>query len=284
MKNVAIVTDSIACLPKELVEQYAIGVVPIRLVVQGKVYRDLVDITPSEAYKLFLQDPDSFNTSPSSPGHYLEAFYEASTQAKTILCVTISSKLSTGYNMAMVAKEQAATELPETSITVLDSKTVTAAEGFVALAGARSAEQGEDLPQVVKVAEEVRDRVAFLLLVDTMRYVYRTGRMPKVAATIGSKLGIKPILTSSNGLIRLKGVVRSRERGVNRLLNTVKDDVGEKPVHVGVMHAYAPNEAEKLRERVASEFRCTELWVSEFSPVMGYAVGTGSLGLAFYTD
>ena len=82
MHNVAIVTDSIACLTKELVEQYKIGIVPIRLLFQGKVYRDLVDIAPSEAYELFLPDPESFTTSPSSPGHYLEAYHEASKQVR----------------------------------------------------------------------------------------------------------------------------------------------------------------------------------------------------------
>ncbi|MFC1940605.1 DegV family protein [Chloroflexota bacterium] len=90
MQSVAIVTDSIACLTKELIEQYKIGIVPIRLLVQGKVYRDMVDMTPSEAYALFLQDPESFDTSPASPGHYLEAFREATKQAKNILGITLS--------------------------------------------------------------------------------------------------------------------------------------------------------------------------------------------------
>ncbi len=121
IQNAAIVTDGIACLPKELVEQYKIGIVPIRLLVQGKVYRDLVDITPSEAYELFMQDPESFNTSPALPGHYLEAFHEASNRVKNILCVTISSWLSTGYDMTRVSREQVETELPQTSIAVLDS-------------------------------------------------------------------------------------------------------------------------------------------------------------------
>jgi len=73
--NVAVVTDSISCLTKELIEGYDIGIVPIRLLSQGKVYRDSVDVTPSEAYEMFLQDPDNFTTSPSSPGHYLEAYH-----------------------------------------------------------------------------------------------------------------------------------------------------------------------------------------------------------------
>ena len=72
---VAIITDSISCLTKKLMEGYNIGIVPIRLLVQSKVYLDLVDITPSEAYELFLQDPERFNTAPASPGHYLDAYH-----------------------------------------------------------------------------------------------------------------------------------------------------------------------------------------------------------------
>ena len=282
--NVVVVTDSIANLTEQMVEQYRIGIVPIMLLVQGKVYRDGEDISPSEAYKLFLQDPESFNTSPASPGHYLEAYREASKQAKNILCITLSSKLSTGYDMACVAKEQARTELPETFIEVIDSQNVTAAEGFIVLAAARAAVEGKDLAEVVKVAEEVRDKVTFVILLDTIRHVYRTGRIPKVASQVGSMLNIKPILASSSGLIRFKGMVRNREQGINRLLEALRDKVGQSPVHVAVMHAYVPEEAEKLKERIASEFNCTELFITEFSPVMGYATGTGTLGFAFYKD
>ncbi len=283
-KKVAVVTDSIACLTNELVEQYGITIVPIMLLVQGKMYRDMLDITPSEAYQLFLQDPESFNTSPSSPGHYLEAYREASKQAGSILCVTLSSRLSTGYDMARVAKEQARDELPETSIEVMDSQSVTAAEGFVALAAARAAADGKDLAEVVRVAEGVKDKVTFLLLLDTIRHVYRTGRIPKVASQVGSMLKVKPILTASSGLVRFKGMVRNREQGINRILQLMKKEVGQNPVHVAVMHAYAPDEAEKLKERIASEFDCAELWVTGFSLVMGYATGTGTLGFAFYSD
>ena len=284
MPKVAIVTDSIANLPKELAESYGIGIVPIRLLFKDKVYRDGVDMTISEVYELFLQEPESWDTSPSAPGHYLEAYREASTRAENILCITLSSKLSTGYDMARVAKEQAETELPQTSIVVMDSQTVTAAEGFVALAGARAAAEGKDLAEVIKAAEEVRDKVTFLVLLDTIRHVYRTGRIPKVASQVGSMLKIKPILTSSSGLVRFKGVVRNREHGINRLLKIMRDKVGQSPVHVAVMHAYTPDEAEKLRERISSEFNCAELFITEFSPVMGYATGTGTLGFAFYKD
>ena len=282
--NIAVITDSIANLPPELVAQYKMVIVPIMLLIGGKLYRDGVDITPTEAYKLFLKDPSRFNTSPSSPGHYLAAYREASKRAKEVFCITLSSKISTGYQMALVAKDQARRELPGIHIEVMDSQNVTASEGFIALAAARAAEQGKSLVEVIKTAEEVREKVTFIAFLDTFRHVYRTGRIPKIASQIGAMLNVRPLLTVSNGAIRFKGVVKSREQGMSRLIRILRDKVGKEPVHVAVMHAFAPEEAEKLKQRVSSEFVCTELFITELSPVMGYATGTGTLGLAFYKD
>ena len=130
--------------------------------------------------------------------------------------------------MACVAKEQAKTELPQTSIEVLDSLNVTAAEGFIALAAARAASEGKNLAEVTKVAVETRDKVTFVMLLETIRHVYRTGRIPKVAAQVGSMLGIKPILTMSSGLVRFVGAVRSKEHGIDRILKIMRDKGGAK--------------------------------------------------------
>jgi DegV family protein with EDD domain len=284
LPKVAVVTDSVACLTRELVERYGIRIVPVNFYFEGKLYRDWVDITPSQAYQLFLKDPTAFKTSGINPADCLEAYRQAAKDANGILCVTISSRLSMVYSSALEAKELAREELPQTSIEVMDSKTATAAEGFVALAAVRVAEVGGSLADVVGVAEGVRSRVFVVALMDTIRYVYRSGRIPKIAARAGSMLSIKPVLSIALGSVRCRGAVRSREHGVERVLEITRDRVGKAPVHVAVMHAYAPDDAEKLKEQVAAEFNCAELWVTEFSPVMGYATGTGTLGLAFYLD
>ena len=282
VQDVAIVTDSIANLTPEMIAKYKITIVPINICFRGEIYRDMLDVSPSEAYEMVLQDPDNFSTSPASPGHYLEAFREASRYSKNILCITLSSKLSTGYNVACLAAQQAKDEIGNISIEVLDSQNVTAAQGFIALAAARAAEEGKTFEEVLKIADEMRSRVTFLAVLDTVRYVYRTGRIPKIAAQVASRLNIKPILTSSNGLVRFVGAVRKKENGINRILRMMREKVGQGEVHVAVMHAYSPDEAETLKERIASEFNCAELWVTEFTPVMGYACGTGTVGFAFY--
>ena len=282
MLKVAIVTDSIACLTREMVRQYGITIMPLNFLFGGKLYRDWVDITPSEAYELFLKDPESFKTSGVSPGMLLEAYREVGKQAENIFCVTVSSKVSVVYNAALEAKEQVKAELPQTSIEILDSRTAAAAEGFIALAAARVAAEGKSLAEVVRAAEEMRDKVSFFVFLDTVRHVYRSGRIPKIASQAGSLLNIKPILTFSSGILHFVGVARSKKSGVERLLKIMRGKVGLSPVHAAVTHAYALDEAERLKERISSEFNCAELWLTEFSPLMGYACGTGTLGIAFY--
>jgi DegV family protein with EDD domain len=286
LSKVAVVTDSLACLTKELVEEYGIGIVPLSFYFGDKIYKDWVDITPSEAYELFLKDPEAWHSSAPSPVDFIKVYREASKQAKEILCITISSKLSTTYDAARVAREQAEKELQGVTIEVLDSGTTTAAEGFVVLAAARAAAEGKGLTEVIRAAEEMRKKVIFIAFLDTIKHVYRSGRIPKVASQVGSILGIKPILAISSGagVVRFMSMARSRGAGLRQIIKAMKSRVGSSPVHVAVMHAYAPDEAEKLKERVSSEFNCAELWVTEFSPLMGYTCGTGALGLSFYKE
>jgi DegV family protein with EDD domain len=282
-EKVAIITDSIACLTRELAAQYEIEIIPINFYAGGKLYRDWVDIAPSEAYKLFLEDPDSFKSSAPSPEACLQAYRTVSQRASKIVCVTVSAKLSMMNGAASKAKEMARIELPETTIEVIDSRTATPSEGLVALAAARTAAAGKDLAEVIKEAEKTRDKVNAIIFLDTIKHVYRSGRVPKIASRLGSALNIKPILTVS-GVVRFAGIARNRRQGIERVLQMMRKKASNQPVHVAVTHAYALDEAEKLKERVAAEFDCVELWLSEFSPVMGYACGTGTVGVAFYPE
>jgi len=284
MDKVAIIADSIACFTREMVEQYGIRIVPSNIHFDGKVYKEYLDISPSEAYRLLERDPDCFTTSSPSPADYLEAYRELSTRAQSILCITLSAKLSALHDTAQVAKEQAKQELPQTTIELLDSRTCAAAEGYVVLAAARAVAEGKSLSEALKAAEEVREKLNLLTLMETIRYVYRSGRIPKVASQIGSALSVKPILSISDGAAHFVGIARTKERGVKRIIQLMREKVGENPVHVAVVHADALEEAQRLKEQVASEFNCGELWISEFSPIMGYATGRGLLGLAFYID
>ncbi len=165
----------------------------------------------------------------------------------------------------------------------MDSNTATASQGFITQAAAQAAARGSELSEVIKTASIVRDQVQLVLALDTIRYAYRTGRIPKLATQVGSMLGVKPLVTISDGVVHLIGMVRTKQKGVQRLIKTMRRKVGNQPVHVAVMHAAVPEEAEGLKQRISSEFNCVELFITEVSPIIGYAIGPGVLGLAFYT-
>jgi len=285
--STAVITDSLACLPPALAAEYRITIVPLSFIFKDKVYRDWVDITPTQAYELFLKSPDLFHSSTPSPSDFLEAFRSACSYASKIICITLGDKLSTTFNAARSAKDLAIKELPEIHINIFNTRTTGAAEGFIALGVARAIAGGKSFEEALQIAEEIKKKVVLIASLNTIRHVYRSGRIPKIASQIGSMLHVKPLLgitPESDGLVNFFGISRSQQNGIDRMLKAMRDRVGNNRVHVAVIHAYAPQEAEKLKETIAASFDCTELWITEFSPLMGYTIGTGALGLCFYPE
>jgi DegV family protein with EDD domain len=283
--DTAIIADSIACIPKEQVDAYHIRIVPVNIFFNGHIYRDYIDLSSAKAYELLEKAPEFWKSSAPSPEDYIEAYADLSKRVRNILVITISSKLSMFYNSARNAKEIFKEKSPQTIIEVLDSETVAAAEGLIVLAAARAAAEGKPFDEVVAIAIKIKERVKFIGLLETIRYVYRTGRMPKLASDIGSMLSIKPILTGSNGRINFAAAARTKQSGVEKMLQIMRKHVADsEPVHVAVMHADALEEAQELKERIAAEFNCVEIFITDFSPVMGYATGPGTLALAYYKE
>jgi len=134
MQKVAILTDSIACLTPEMVRQYRLRIIPSNIHFDGREYRDGVDITNQEAYRLLEMSPEHFVSSPASVGEYMAAYQEVLGYAESILCVTLSSRLSTLYNMANIAREEASLEFPRCPVIVLDSETAAIGEGLIVTA------------------------------------------------------------------------------------------------------------------------------------------------------
>ena len=285
MKKVAVVTDTTACIPQEQVARYDIEIVPVQLIFEDKTYRDGIDISASEFYARLRQASKPPTTSSSSPELYLEAFQKAGQRAEGILCITEPSKFSAMFDAASVAKEMAGKALPGINIEVLDCTTAAAGQGLVALAAARAAATGRNLKEVKETAENVMERVNLFATLDTLHYLVKGGRVPQAAALVNSILHIKPVFTLNHADARTVALPRSIKSAMKRILklmerNVVKDE----PLHVAVMHADALDNAIILRDRIAAQFNCSELFITEFTPVMGVHTGPGLLGVAFYSE
>ena len=282
MDKVTIAVDSAACLLEEHISRYRIEVVPVNIHFDDLIYRDGIDINATKAYEFLEKAPELFASSPASPEEYAAVFRKAAKQGNDVLCFTVSSKISTMYNMAHVAKRIVETEIPGISIELVDTLTASASEGLLALATAQFTEQSKNIQEIKQFALEARQKVGVVFVLETLKYVYRTGRIPKVASKIGSMLPIKPILIFRDGKAHIAAVSRTMKNGIQRMIEIVKKNTNNTPIRVAIQHAQVPEEGEILRKIVESELNCEEIYLTEFSPIMGYITGRGALGIAYY--
>jgi DegV family protein with EDD domain len=282
--KIALVTDSVAYPTKEEVEKYQIEIVPINIRFEGKIFREWIDLTPTQAYQFLEKSPEDWATSAPSPGDFLAAYKRAVEKgAKEILCLTLSQKISATWNSARMAKEFAKTELPNLRIEVVDTETGAAGEALLLLAAARAIEKGEPLEEILQLIESLKKKVKVFLVLETIRYIYRSGRIPEVASKLGAILPLKPILTISEGRVHFAGVVSSKEKGVKKLFSILKENLDAGLPEIRLQHADCLLEAEELKDKITKIFPFAQIFISEFTPVMGYATGRGTLLIAFYS-
>lgn len=286
MPKVIVMTDAVAGIPKELAEEYQIKVVPTaHIIYDGHIYLEGSTINATEAYQLLRQDPDKFNTAAVPPAYLLDVYRELGARSQEILFITISSALSALAQSATTAADLLQQEAPGAKVRVMNSRTAGSGQGLVVLAAAKAAAQGMNLEQVASIAEQAREKTGTLILLDTIRYIYRAGRAPKLASVVGSMLGVKPLSRMSDaGEFNPAGVSRTRKGGIMKMLEMVRADAGTDALHFMVMHADAPRVAEELSEQIKQEFKCLSMIISEFSPIMGYATGPGTLTVGFQPE
>ncbi|MBE0481205.1 MAG: DegV family protein [Dehalococcoidia bacterium] len=283
MKKVAVITESSSCVPREMVDQYGIRVLPLILVIEDRSYRDGVDMTSREFYELLTKVKRLPTSSSPSPGEYLEVFTELSRDSDSIFCVSLPPHLGMAYNAAMEAKRLAREILPEMSIEVFPCRGPALTQAFIAQAAAEAANAGESLARVVKAANDRMDKMHAFAVLDTFYYLAKGGRIPRAAAWAGSLFKIKPILDATND-VKLCERTRTKKRALERLLEIMEQRAQGRPVHVNLMHANDPDEAQNLKAAIMRQLNCVEFYITDFTPVIGAHTGPGTLGVAFYSD
>lgn len=285
VNNVAVVTDTTACIPQGMVEQYNIELIPIELIFGDKVYYDGVDITPARFYNLLQQADKLPTTSGSLPAPYLEAFRCASLRTDSVVCITESSRFSGMYSSARLAMEMAREELPGLNIELIECASAAAGQGLVVLAAARAAAAAKSLAEVVDTVRELMHRVYLFASLDTLKYLAKSGRVPQAAALVNSLLNIKPVFSVNDGEAHTLALPRSTDSAIRRILKLMKNKVEKgQSIHVAVMHANVIERARLFKEQISSRFNCAEIFITEFTPVMGVHTGPGVIGVAFYVE
>lgn len=284
MTKVTVVTDSAASLPAALRAEYDIEVVPLNLVFEDRSYPDGLE-SNGNFYRALKASRRPPTTTGASPGTHLEALKRAASKAPSILCVTVSSQFSGTYNSAIQAADLLKEERPEILVEVLDSRSAAMGEGFVVLEAARAAARGADLAGVIAHAKEVMPHVGVVAVIDTLEYLARGGRVPRIQAWASTLLSVKPIIELRQQDIHLVTRTRTRRRAVAQLIPIMEQrGFRGSSLHLCVQHTNVLKEAQELAEEAARRLQPAEVAVSEFTLVMGAHIGPGLLGLAYYVE
>lgn len=277
--KVKIVTDSVADLPPKVVQELDITVVPLNIRFGAEVFRDNIDISAEQFYKRLAQSETLPATSVPSPLAFAEAYDQLAERTDKILVITLTSKLSGTYNVALQSIELMKRKC---RVVVIDSKWAIMAQGFITMAAARAALEGASFEKVLDIALANIKRVNMCAAFDTLKYLERGGRIGKAQALIGSVLGINPIIGIKDGEVVPVARVRSRAKALDHLRDFVASyrTIDE----IAVEYADCPDDARELVETLQLSFPEKKVYVSRTSPVIGTHTGPGLIAVSVRGD
>lgn len=278
--TVALVTDSTAMLPRDVVERHGIRVVPLQVVIGARSYDEGVDpdVTP-ETIAAALQRWTPVSTSRPTPAVFLEAYERARSEgADEVLSVHLSGEMSGTYESARLAARDAS--LP---VRAVDTRQLGMATGYAVLAAAAVLARGGSSGAAARAALARADGTTSLFYVDTLEYLRRGGRIGAAAALLGSALAVKPLLEIVDGRIGPLEKVRTTARALSRLEELAVTAAAGQQVDVAVAHLANPDRAaglaEHLLRRLAANLSDREVSVGEVGAVIGAHVGPGMVAV-----
>lgn len=283
---IKIMADSTCDLSQEILEKYNISLAPLTINIDGKVYRDKVDITTDEFFEMLPKLEKPPTTSMPSPSEYIEIMKQAIEEGHTsVLCICMSSGTSASYQSAEIAKDTFYEENPNATlkIHVVDSKCMSHGSGWLLLKSARLRENGASFEELVNFNETYKMNVKHFLSVDDLDHLIRSGRLTNTTAFIGKLLSLKPIMSMKNG----KGAIVAKERGRKKVLaHYVKEFINrnnsELTDFVIIGYTNDISVAAELKDKLIQEAAFTgDIFIMQMGVAVGTHVGPGAISMFF---
>lgn len=274
MSRVAIVADSASDLAPDLAKEHGITVVPLLVSFGDKEYRAGVDLSYADFWRELTAPGAPFpKTAAAAPGTFKEVFETLFAEGvDEIIYVGVGSKLSATLGSAKVAREM----LPGRKVHIVDSNSASMGTGLLALYAAEKAASGMSAEQVVASVNDRLDKVRLYVVLETLEYLKRGGRISPARAAIGSVLSVKPIITLENGIVETADRPRTRGRARERLIELL---VATKPERVAILHGQATDvEAFAAELAAATRVPREKMTLNLIGPSVGPHLGPGAYG------
>lgn len=272
--RIAIITDSTSDISPAAAAEMGITVVPLNVRFGDRDFLDRIDIDSAGFFKMLCEPGARPSTSLPSPGAFVEAYKKALVDHDAIISIHISSHLSGTVQSARTA----AMSMEGKNIHVIDSGQVASGLMLIVKKAASAAASGMDVSKIISDVTESAKKVNSYFIVDTLEYLERGGRIGKASSLIGGVLNIKPILTLKDGVIEPVSKVRSRKKGVGKVVEMISET--GVPDIIAVSHAACEEAADDAENIVKEAFGEANVIRSEIGPVIGTHTGPGCIEIS----
>ncbi len=274
-----IVTDGAADVPLEWQQEYDIQIIPINIHFGEKTYLQYVELDNAGFYRLVDETRKIPKTSQPSPHQFSEFYKQIAQPGDTILSIHVTSKLSGTYASAVTAGRDLAGTF---NVVPFDSTTGSTAIGFMCRSARRLERAGKSVEEIVQHLEAMRTTSHLVLALDTLEYARMSGRVGTLQAALASVLNVKPIAVLKDGVVTMTEKVRTRKASLDRLLAMIKEEVGDTPVMMAILHARDPQSGQALLEQARTMFTVKELILTELSISLAANFGPGTVGIVTF--
>jgi DegV family protein with EDD domain len=285
MSQVGIVSDSVTGLSEKTMTENGIRIVSMGFVYKNKVYRDFVDISIAEFWKMFPNFTEIPTTSAGSIGDFRNTFLDLARTTDKIVCITISDKLSATHKAAVQAAQMVRSENPGLDIRVIDSKTSSSGLGWIVLEAARAARAGKSQEEVLAVVQNMMSRAKYMIVLESMKYILKVARAPDskgqpVPVNISPIMGIvKPDTGVMESIDRAANIDEGLLKAVGLVRNYIEPG---RPVHFILTYSDRIDPLEKISQSLAEKYNCAEIIFGQWPPAAMVATGP-MYGIGFYT-
>lgn len=274
-----IVTDGAADILPEWAKEYGIDMIPVNILFGEKSYLQGVELDNEGFYKLVEESKRIPKTSQPSPHQFVEFYRKIAQKGDTILSIHITAKLSGTYASAVSAAEELKGEF---NVIPVDSAVGSLGIGLLCREARKMERAGKSVDEIVKYIENTKSKIRVILTLDTLEYAKMSGRVKALQAALASVLNVKPIAVLSDGVLNMAERVRTRKAALERVLAMGKEEFGNKPVYLGVVHARDLKSGQALLEDAKSHFNAKETMISELAISIAANLGPGTVGLILY--
>jgi len=258
---------------------------PVRLIrstlnLAGKEYEDYVDIQAKEFYETVVNNPDiDISTSQTSTGKIASVYEELREEGYTdIITVVISSKLSGTYQGAILAKDM----VTGVNVYVIDSRTVSYGEAYLIMEAIKMIKAGSKTRDIIDKLEKIRDNIYMYVLVDTLKYLVKNGRLSATSGFVGTLLKIKPLLhIQKDGSLVAYEKIRTTNKAQTRLIEIIHDEIEGKNVILFIVYTNNEEKALEIKQQILQSRPDITIEVVPLTPVVGAHAGPGTLGVGY---